>query len=154
MTLTVPEQTVYTKGMRLRLAKKTGWSEDKMETVIKEYLRYIALILLYNQGEISIQATPSHDIDETWHNHMLFTREYHQFSNKWNGDYIHHQPSYDADGSRPGGYNANMTREENKAILHTAWVQTREAYNGVFGENAPEAAWGTVGECCSPCASA
>ena len=151
MQVLVPESTVYTKGMCLRLAEKTGWSEEKMKIVISEYLRYIALIMLWKQGKIAIQATPSHDIDEVWHNHMLFTREYIQFCEKWNGEYIHHQPSYNADGSRPGGWNAHMTREENKAVLQKAWAETREAYNNVFGENAPDTAWGTVGECCSGC---
>ena len=55
--------TEYTKGMRLRLAKKTGWSEEKMEAVIGEYLRYITLIVLYSKGEMQIEATPSQDID-------------------------------------------------------------------------------------------
>ena len=141
----------YNKGMRLRLLQKTGWTEKKMNKVINEYFRFISLIILHNKGKMKIEVTPSIDIDKAWHNHMLFTRSYIEFCNKWYGDYIHHQPSYNKDGSRPGGYNTNFTREENEKILQDAFIQTRNTYKLFYNENPPEDIWGSVGECCSPC---
>merc|ERR1711964_442295 len=147
----IPEEE-YTKGMRLRLASKMGWTEERMHKTISEYFRFISLVMLHSKGEMTLEVTPSQDIDETWHNHMLFTRSYISFCNKYNnGEYIHHQPSYRDDGSRPGGFDASLSREENNRILLAAFRQTREAYKHAFGAEAPEEVWGTAGECCSPC---
>ena len=105
--------------MRFRLKDKTGWTDEKISKVVKEYFRFIALIIHYHKGNAEEEVSPSLDIDETWHNHMLFSRDYIKFSKKWHGDYIHHQPSY-KDEDRPGGYNIGVSKEENEKILHKA----------------------------------
>ena len=80
----------YLPEMRYRLKEKTGWNDDKMDKVVKEYFRFIQLVTLYSNGEIDQEVTPSHDIDETWHNHMLFSRDYFKFCDKVAGTYLHH----------------------------------------------------------------
>ena len=42
----------YLPEMRFRLKSKTKWTDEKMERVIKEYLRYIGLIILYYKNKI------------------------------------------------------------------------------------------------------
>jgi hypothetical protein len=44
-----------------------------------------------NTGEY---AAPSKMLDEMWHAHILSTKEYQQFCDRYNnGDFIHHDPS-------------------------------------------------------------
>ena len=146
---TIPSSE-YTAGMRLRLAsKQPAWSGAKLDRVVTEYLRFISLLLRHAQGVAPLEVTPSEDIDECWHNHMLFTREYIAFSRKYNdGEYIHHQPSYNADGSRPGGFNAGVSATERDRVLRAAFDETLGVYRAAFGEEPPSGEWGIAGECC------
>ena len=141
----------YSAGMRMRLAQKhPSWSPQKLERVVREYFRFIAMIIQWRQGVASMEVTPSEDVDECWHNHILFTREYIDFSRRYNanGEFIHHQPSYNEDGSRPGCFNEGVTAEKRDELLQERFSKTLSAYQRAFGEVPPPAEWSVAGQCC------
>jgi len=53
------------------------------------YKRFLWLLIKFPDQ----QLTPTRDIDEFWHNHILYTKQYVVDCNALLGRYIHHQPS-------------------------------------------------------------
>lgn len=71
------------------LVEREEVSPDLVAILEREYKRFIAIRLAH--PDVSI--VPSLLIDEIWHAHILFTREYLTFCNAINnGKYIHHSP--------------------------------------------------------------
>lgn len=66
-----------------------GLSDEKVESGITEFKKYIALFALgYEElGMIS------HEVDDVWHSFILFTEEYTKFCQGVFGRYIHHAPN-------------------------------------------------------------
>jgi len=54
-----------------RLSRENGWSEDFAKGVIEEYLRF-----LYLAARAGHPVTPSDEVDQAWHLHMLYSRHY------------------------------------------------------------------------------
>lgn len=71
-----------------RLMNKLGWSQKKTKEAIRKYKNFLLLILKYPEQ----QFAPTSDIDEVWHNHILFTRDYTNDCQAIFGKYIHHNP--------------------------------------------------------------
>ena len=63
-------------------------SQEAASEGFDETLRFLFLCSLSSSN-----LTPSHYIDEIWHEFILFTRTYHQFCNEKFACFIHHQPS-------------------------------------------------------------
>ena len=86
---------------------------DELET---EYKRFIFLNIAYRGEIIPIAGA----VDELWHAHILFTRDYSAFCNTVNGEYIHHNPTVD---------------DEEKEALGSAYSDnTLTLYKKTFGE--------------------
>lgn len=49
--------------------------------------------LLLQKKHLGIPLVPSREIDEFWHNHILFTQQYTQDCLNIFGHYLHHQPA-------------------------------------------------------------
>ncbi len=71
-----------------RLINNLGWSPKKAREGIRRYKNFLLLILKYPRLHLS----PTKDIDEVWHNHILFTREYTRDCLEIFGKYLHHNP--------------------------------------------------------------
>jgi len=69
-----------------RVKKKTGWSQIKTEKNVAEYRKFLYL------ATINDNVVPAKDVDEVWHEHLLFTRDYNAFCNNVLGKQIHHEP--------------------------------------------------------------
>lgn len=54
-----------------RLAREQGWTLDETRSAIDEYRRFCFLACTGEQ-----QATPSAEVDEVWHLHLIHTRDY------------------------------------------------------------------------------
>lgn len=54
-----------------RLSRETGWSQDFTRRAIAEYRRF-----LYLAARAGHPVTPSEEVDEVWHFHLLYTRSY------------------------------------------------------------------------------
>lgn len=68
--------------------RKTGWSKKEALVCCKMYKNYLFLLKKYPDKVIP----PSQQIDEFWHEHILFTRRYHEDSLRIFGKYLHHEP--------------------------------------------------------------
>jgi hypothetical protein len=84
---------------------------NKME---REYKRFIAIRIQHPDQAI----VPSHLVDEMWHTHILFTRDYIAFCEAVNGEYIHHAP-----------FLKNEKRKHNSSIKTTLTL-----YINMFGQ--------------------
>lgn len=72
-----------------RLAKENGWSKTFTLKAIEEYKKFMFLICVTQQP-----LTPSEEVDEVWHLHLLYTRSYWKyFCNEVLKREVHHGPT-------------------------------------------------------------
>lgn len=108
-----------------RLARDHGWSAEYARRVIEEYKRFVLLAMVAEH-----EVTPSHDVDEAWHLHLLYTRSYwDELCRKILGRPLHHVPT------RGGAH--ERTRHS------TQYLQTLATYAEVFGGAPPRDIWPT-----------
>jgi hypothetical protein len=77
-----------------RLAEKWSWLEAK--EAVRRYKRFLLLIRRYPKETLA----PAPDMDEAWHAHILFTREYMRDCEAVFGFYLHHSPVREGEGKR------------------------------------------------------
>lgn len=106
-----------------RLARENGWSLRFSERVIAEYRRF-----LYLAKTAGHTVTPSDEVDQAWHLHMVYTESY------WNrlcgevlGEPLHHGPT-------------KSGREETDKFTDF-YERTLESYRSTFGEEPPGDIW-------------
>ena len=105
-----------------RLARENGWSADHTERVIEEYRRFCFLAVTAPH-----QVTPSDAVDQAWHLHLTYTRDYwERFCPDVLGRALHHGPT--AGGSAEQGR------------FFEQYAQTLRRYETVFGP-APADLW-------------
>lgn len=106
-----------------RLARENGWSLAYSLRAVEEYKRFLLLICLAEHP-----LTPSDQVDQVWHLHLLYTRSY------WEdlclhtlGRSIHHGPT-------KGG--------PQQQTQFTDWyARTKQLYQGTFGHAPPPDIW-------------
>lgn len=54
-----------------RLARENGWSVGYSERVIDEYRKFVFLCMVSGH-----KCTPSDEVDQAWHLHMIYTESY------------------------------------------------------------------------------
>ncbi len=59
-----------------RLARDHGWSLEAARAAIDEYRRFCFLAL--RPGTAGAEVTPSEEVDEVWHQHLAYSRDYWQ----------------------------------------------------------------------------
>lgn len=67
------------------------WSRYTAEKVKTQYIRFLYLKAVYGK---QYSLPPSIEIDEFWHNHILFTEKYHRDCKKIFGKFLHHNPAH------------------------------------------------------------
>ena len=72
-----------------RVREKGTLSAQRADQALTEFRKYMALIALGNK-ELGMHSA---DVDEIWHNFILFTREYAEFCERICGEMIHHRPN-------------------------------------------------------------
>ncbi len=106
-----------------RLVRENDWTMEFAVRSIAEYKKFIFLICL---GENSL--TPSDQVDQVWHLHLLYTRSYWiEMCRNTLGREIHHGPT-------KGG-------DQEKDKYHEQYAKTKEVYFSIFNEQAPEDIW-------------
>ncbi|MEN3942638.1 TIGR04222 domain-containing membrane protein [Prosthecobacter sp. SYSU 5D2] len=106
-----------------RLARENGWSHAFAARVIIEYRRF--LLLTQRAGH---PVTPSEEVDQAWHLHMVYTRSYWEtLCRDILGRPLHHEPT--AGGPDEG------------AKFHRQYERTLESYARLFGQSAPADIW-------------
>jgi len=94
------------------------WQSELADVGEKLYKRYLWLLVKYPDQHL----VPTRDIDEFWHNHILYTQRYTEDCEALFGRYIHHHPSDPDD-------NEDMTNITKQFQL------TQKLYQQEFGEN-------------------
>ena len=73
-----------------RLARTLGWPIAETRALIEEYRRFCFLAVVTDIGPV----TPSEEVDEVWHLHLAYTRDYWE---RWCGEALrrrlHHDPT-------------------------------------------------------------
>lgn len=106
-----------------RLARENRWSLEYTERVIAEYKRFLFLVAVSGQPQ-----TPSDQVDQAWHLHMVYTRSYWQdLCQNVLGFDLHHMPT------RGGVMEKNKFRQ--------FYEDTLAHYQQCFGESAPVDIW-------------
>lgn len=111
---TYGDQTLYE-----RVKKKTGWSMSKVKEVAHEYKKFLYL------AATNDQVVPSAEVDEIWHEHILFTKDYF---GRWSvilGKTLHHNPEIIG----------------KKNDFSTGYVETRKKYQEEFSSSDNSAAY-------------
>lgn len=106
-----------------RLARENDWTIEYSLRAVHEYKKFMFLICLAEHP-----LTPSDEVDQVWHLHLIYTRSYWEdFCGKTLGKIIHHGPT-------KGG-----TEERTKFI---DWYEkTLEFYKEVFKLEPPKDIW-------------
>lgn len=105
-----------------RLAREHGWSEAYAEGALREYRRFCFLAVA--SGHV---VTPSDAVDEVWHQHLTYSRDYWQrFCPEVLQRSLHHDPT------RGGAEQGSLHRNQ--------YAQTLASYQHWFGPP-PEGYW-------------
>ncbi|MGC4086866.1 MAG: TIGR04222 domain-containing membrane protein [Polyangiaceae bacterium] len=105
-----------------RLARENGWSEGYAARVTEEYKRFAVLSVV--AGHV---VTPSDQVDQAWHLHMLYSQSYREFCGAALGRALDHGPS-------AGGIAEFRKHFE-------LYRNTLKSYEAVFGEQPPLDVW-------------
>ena len=105
-----------------RLARENGWTVAFAEQAVHEYKRFAYLCRIATSD-----LTPSDEVDQAWHLHLLYTRHYWGPWTAVLGAPLHHGPTEGgrAEGVRFGGQ----------------YARTLALYENEFGECPPEDLW-------------
>jgi hypothetical protein len=105
-----------------RLARDHGWSLEEARAAVDAYRRFCFLAVIS-----PTPVTPSEIVDEVWHQHLIYSRDYWTI---WCGERLqaplHHDPT-------PGGPEAQM-------IYRRQYAETLALHEQLFGPP-PEALW-------------
>ena len=104
-----------------RLAHEQGWELGFAKRAVQEYLRFAYLCV--HAGP----CTPSVEVDQVWHLHLTYSRDYWGPFTQMLGQALHHGPTQ--------GGEAEDTRYE------AQYAQTLAAYTSVFGRAPPADLW-------------
>lgn len=106
-----------------RLARENGWEPEYTYRVIEEYKKFMFLICFAPHP-----LTPSDQVDQAWHLHLLYTRSYwDEFCDKVLEKRIHHGPT-------KGG-------KDERTKYHNLYELTQQFYQSVFGHAPPADIW-------------
>lgn len=106
-----------------RLARETRWSLDHAEAVIGEYKRFCYLAITAGH-----EMTPSDAVDQAWHLHLTYSRDYwHSFCPHVLRADLHHGPTKGGAAERDRFYHQ--------------YAATLAAYEAAFGHAPPITIW-------------
>jgi hypothetical protein len=110
-----------------RLARENGWSNEYAQRAILEYKKFI--FLSYISGK---SLTPSDEVDQVWHLHMIYTHSYwiEMCKEILGGFQLHHGPT-------KGG------KSEGERF-HNQYEETLKLYGEILFEEPPSDIWPSV----------
>lgn len=110
-------------GFTDRLARENRWQPAFAEQVIGEYKRFCYLAVTAGH-----EVTPSDAVDQAWHLHLTYSRDYwDRFCPEVLGAPLHHGPTAGGDAER--------------ARYFEQYAQTLKSYEAAFGEVPPVEVW-------------
>jgi hypothetical protein len=102
-----------------RLRERFGWSGGFAAQVELEYRRFMALESSANGKSLGMRGP----VDDFWHEHILFTRDYAEFCLAVSGKFIHHEPAEPQGGRGIDSYGLTLTLLERKfgPVARNVW---------------------------------
>lgn len=91
------------------------WEMTQALKCMQLYKNFLYLFKLYPQEPL----VPTREIDEFWHNHILYTKNYHRDCLQIFGYYLHHSP---------------LTPNDNREKLVNHYLKTKQYYLDIFQE--------------------
>lgn len=108
-----------------RLARENNWTLEYALRAVFEYKKFIFLITISE-----LPQTPSDEIDQVWHLHLLYTESYWiAMCKNLIHKNIHHGPTK---GS------------EERSLFKDQYLKTLEFYQSIFNEKPPSDIWPSV----------
>lgn len=89
------------------------WTKDDAQKCCRLYKDFLILKKIHR----GVPLVPTREIDEFWHNHILYTKEYVNDCMKIFGHYLHHQPA---------------SPTENPDEMVKAYLKTKQLYLDEF----------------------
>ncbi|MDF1739949.1 MAG: hypothetical protein P1U86_12380 [Verrucomicrobiales bacterium] len=106
-----------------RLARENRWTPAFTQRVIAEYRKFLYLCAVAGHS-----VTPSDEVDQAWHLHLCYTKNYwDECCKRVLGFPLHHGPTR-------GG-------KSEAAKFHDLYEETLKSYRAHFGEEAPTDLW-------------
>jgi hypothetical protein len=106
-----------------RLARENGWPMARARQAIEEYRRFLFLAMVAGHA-----VTPSEDVDQVWHLHLVYTRSYwDRLCGEVLGCRLHHGPT------RGGSGDGARFDQQYRATL--------ASYERIFGAPPPPGFW-------------
>jgi uncharacterized protein (TIGR04222 family) len=106
-----------------RLARDNGWPAAFAERVVLEYKKFV-----YLAATCGHPVTPSDEVDQAWHLHLVYTRSYwDELCGQVLGFALHHGPTQ---GGAAEGHK-----------FQDWYAATRQSYEAAFGEAPPADIW-------------
>ena len=112
----------------VRVSKRMGWSASFAALVEREYRRFMALETLAPKTVLGMRGP----VDEFWHEHILFTRDYAGFCDAAAGKFIHHEPAMANTVSDSGSYKLTLQLLDQHfgPVANDVWPAAGEASCG------------------------
>lgn len=105
-----------------RLARENNWSLEYSLRAVHEYKKFLFLIVISD-----FPQTPSDQVDQVWHLHLLYTQSYWiDFCQNTINKSIHHGPTKGA---------------EEKPLFKEQYIKTLEFYESIFSKKPPKDIW-------------
>jgi len=109
------------KNTKLRLKEDYGWDNEFVDGAVNEYYRFLIICKMFPLTKF----VPGKVVDKVWHDHILHTKEYIEFCNRYFGEYVHHTPLDRSLGTKHD------------------FQPTIDKYTSLFGHNPPAKFWTT-----------
>ena len=97
-----------------RLARQLGWPLETARGAIAEYRRFSFLAMVSRDGPV----TPSEEVDEVWHMHLTFTRDYWE---RWCGIALRRRLHHDPTAGGPAEADRYRTQYAKTLALYERW---------------------------------
>merc|ERR1711964_180268 len=79
--------------LRVDVHHEKEWTVEHTADVAEEYAKFLVMSRLKVEGYLPrVAFVPSKQVDEAWHNHILFTKRYADICRHWVGRFIDHFP--------------------------------------------------------------
>ena len=101
------------RDLQSLMAKSANEKLQNMEELIDEYIRFMRLMQL----NPSYRLSPSIMVDQVWHEHILFTKEYRLFCSRHFGSYVDHVPTVE-------GYSTACMSDDQRSYATTLYLYT------------------------------
>jgi hypothetical protein len=108
-----------------QLVDYLGWTAARAASAERRYRRFLYLKTTLPEGN----ASPTHEVDQFWHQHIINTRRYGPDCEAVAGRFLHHTFLSPDDPAEAGA-------------LNTVWLTTQATYESLFEEPYE----GTIGE--------